>query len=93
MNSKEFLVQEIRYCFLENSELFFTCVDNFMQQLRGPSSIICRNGSWSSMPPVCINLDPLNKDGIFSKQFTFTSVHFNFAYFTTILIIDNLFVI
>lgn len=34
-----------------------------MDQLRGNSQIVCRNGEWSSPPPYCIPLDPEHVQG------------------------------
>lgn len=69
--------------FLAGSILLFSCANNFMDQLRGNSKILCRNGEWTSSPPYCISLDPDHVQGkIFFKLINIFKaesppVHFN----------------
>ncbi|KAI1724402.1 sushi repeat (SCR repeat) domain-containing protein [Ditylenchus destructor] len=49
--------------FPAGSKLIFSCSNNFMDQLRGPSEITCANGEWSAAPPFCAPLDPENPNG------------------------------
>lgn len=55
--------------FNQGSKLFFTCVNHFMDQLRGPSEVVCKGKEWVPRPPHCVPLDPLHNE----CKFLFTS--------------------
>ncbi|KAE9552676.1 hypothetical protein FO519_004118 [Halicephalobus sp. NKZ332] len=47
--------------FSQGSKLLFTCVNFFMDQLRGSSEVVCKaKGEWIPRLPYCIPLDPLH---------------------------------
>lgn len=43
--------------FPHNSELIFTCTNNYMEQMRGISKSVCVNGEWVPRTPHCLPLD------------------------------------
>ncbi|CAD5228986.1 unnamed protein product [Bursaphelenchus okinawaensis] len=47
--------------FMEGSKLLFTCKNNFMAKMRGPSSAECKDGEWSPGLPRCNELDVNNR--------------------------------